>query len=217
MKPFALLAVVMLVISVCCAQNDAVLKPLKIDFKNRGYFYASSVPLKSTRGLGGWGGSDNRYQQLTTQNFFEESKLSVILRVEEPAVFAGKYAGYALYVVNARNDTVFFEAQDSRLDMKLQALDKDGEWRDIEYLPGSWCGNSYHQLYLPSHYFWKFAVPEYKGTLKTRIRAALSYLTAQSASAQWIYSNEIEGSVNKGQFTKIPKYQPNGMMDPYDN
>ena len=26
---------------------------------------------------------------------------------------------------------------------------ENGAWRDIEHLPGSWCGNSYHQVTLP--------------------------------------------------------------------
>ena len=30
-----------------------------------------------------------------------------------------------------------------------------------------------------------------------------------------IYSNEIEGSVNPGQFWNKKRYHPNGIMDPY--
>jgi len=48
------------------------------------------------------------------------------------------YRGYKLLLVNNTSDNVVLQAQDSRLYMNLQALDKNNEWRDIEYLPSSW-------------------------------------------------------------------------------
>lgn len=114
-------------------------------------------------------------------------------------------------------DTIFFDAQDSRLTMKLQAIDRNGDWRDIEYLPSSWCGNSYHFLYLPTDHYWKFVIPVYHGKIKTRIRAALSYKKSIVGASLWLYSNEFEGSINAGQFSKLPKYSPKGIMDPYNN
>lgn len=47
-----------------------------------------------------------------------------------------------MYVVNNTTNKITFNAQDSRLYMKMQAKDSAGEWKDIEYLPSSWCGNS---------------------------------------------------------------------------
>lgn len=111
----------------------------------------------------------------------------------------------------------FFQAQDSRLNLHLQAQGKKGNWRDIEYLPSSWCGNSYHTLYLPAGYQWSFAVPEYTGTLKTHIRAVLGYKQALDTEEQLLYSNEIESSVNPDQFDKMATYKPNGIMDPYND
>jgi hypothetical protein len=57
-------------------------------------------------------------------------------------------------------------------------------WRDIEYLPGSSCGKSYHTLYLASGEYWEFV-------------------------------NEIEGSVNGGQFWRRLDYYSVGSMNPY--
>lgn len=210
-------ALLMMVAEMASAQQSPVLKPLNIDYKNRGYFYASSAPLEAAAGFGGWGVSDNLYQAITEKNPLPGNTLSVVLKPAEKIAIAQKISGFALYIINSTNDTIFFNAQDSRLNMKLQALDKKGEWRDIEYLPSSWCGNSYHHVYLPAHYQWKFMVPEYTGTLKTRIRATLGFKSSLTADEQWMYSNEIEGSVNPGQFDKMPKYSPNGIMDPYDN
>lgn len=198
------------------SQNAAALKPLNIDYKNRAYCYAASPELESTSGFGGWGGSNNNYQRIQSKQRFPEAMLSVTLRTDEPAAFYEKYAGIALYVANTGTDTLFFNAQDSRLNLKMQAF-HNGQWKDIEYLPSSWCGNSYHMVYLPIQTYWTFTVPRYIGKIKTRLRVALEYKSSLNGELQWVYSNEVEGSVNMGQFSKLPKYESMGIMDPYDN
>jgi hypothetical protein len=195
----------------------SAVKPLNIDFKNRAYFYAASPQIKKTSGLGGWAESGNYFEKLNTSHRYKPQKLTVHIDTSENEVLAGKFKGFSLYVVNTMSDTVYFTAQDSRLSMKLQALDKDGKWADIEYLPGSWCGNSYHMVFLPSQYYWKFTMPMYEGKQKTKVRAALAYKSSMNEKEEWIYSNEISGSINKGQFSKLPKYEAGGIMDPYTN
>lgn len=198
-------------------QPTATPEPLNINFKNRAYFHAASQPLESVAGFGGWAESGNMYRALTFPSSYETGKLTVYIDQNQPSVFAEKYRGHTLYVVNMLTDTLFFAAQDSRLNMKLQAQDSKGEWKDIEYIPSSWCGNSYHTLYLPSSYYWTFSIPVYEGKIKTRIRAALSWKRSREADEQWVYSNEFSGSINSGQFSKMPKYTPGGIMDPYNN
>lgn len=217
MKTTLLVTLLVVAAGMASAQPPSTVKPLNIHYKNRGHFYASSAPLQSTAGFGGWADSDNLYQPVRNQPQGMGNKLIVLLKPEERHTLADKFSGFAAYVINTTNDTIFFQAQDSRLNMKLQAQDKKGEWRDIEYLPNSWCGNSYHHVYLPARYQWMFTVPEYTGTLKTKLRAILGYKLEMDAEEQWLYSNEIDGSVNPGQFTRMPKYTPNGLMDPYNN
>jgi hypothetical protein len=197
--------------------QHATSEPVNINFKNRSYFYAASPPLESTSGFGGWAESVNMYQALAFPSPYETGKLTVHVDANQQVIFAEKYRGYTLYVVNTVTDTLFFDAQDSRLDMKLQAQDSKGEWKDIEYIPSSWCGNSYHTLYLPSSYYWRFSIPVYEGKIKTQIRAALAWKSSRDAEQQWVYSNEFAGSINAGQFSKMPKYTPGGLMDPYNN
>lgn len=211
--PFCL---VLLAVAVNAQNTGPQLKSININFKNRCYFHASSPQINTTRGAGGWGGSNNYFEKVKPENNFPVSQLAVIIRPEEIIAVGNNYAGISLYVVNTQADTVFFDAQDSRLNMKLQAF-HNGEWKDIEYLPNSWCGNSYHMVYLPASTYWKFIMPRYEGKLKTRLRAALGYKDSVRGEERWVYSNEVEGSVNLGQFTKMPKYSPNGIMDPYDN
>jgi hypothetical protein len=206
----------MSVVGMTYAQQSTALKPLRINFKNRGYFYASSAPHTAAAGLGGWAESGNMYTAVTDQNY-STGGLIVLLKPDESRTIAEKFEGFAVYIINQTDDTVFFDAQDSRINMKLQAKNKKGEWSDIEYLPSSWCGNSYHNVYLPANYQWSFTAPRYEGTLKTHIRAVLGYKKNLEAEEQWLYSNEIAGSVNPGQFNQTRKYEPAGIMDPYDN
>lgn len=65
------------------------------------------------------------------------------------------------------------KASDSRLSIIREALDEDGEWKPIEYLPKSWCGNSYHHVTLPSEHYWSFAAPVYAGPHRVQMRFVL--------------------------------------------
>ena len=128
---------------------DQPLAALHIDYMNRGYFYAASPHVEALAGLGGWGESGNLFKRMTGLDGFAFDSLSIRVEASEEALFLGQYPGMKLFVANTRQDTSFFSAQDSRLFLKLQAKDQRGEWRDIEYLPNSWCGNSYHTLISP--------------------------------------------------------------------
>ena len=137
------------------------------------------------------------------------------MRTADTSTWLGRYPGARLYVVNSTSDTIRFEAQDSRLDIKMQAIDKTGTWRDIEYLPNSWCGNSYHEIELLSGYYFSFSIPVYKGSVKTKLRAELKYLDPKTGKEAIMYSNEFKGSVNPGQFWRKLEYTPSNIMDPY--
>ncbi|HEV7782271.1 MAG TPA: WG repeat-containing protein [Chitinophagaceae bacterium] len=189
---------------------------LNIDHMNRGYYYASSKYKKELAGSGGWGGSSNGSKTISQPGKKNVDSLQVFIDESAETKWAEKYEGIKLYVTNFSNDTLFFDAQDSRLYLKLQARDTHGDWKDIEYLPGSWCGNSYHTLFLATKEQWEFAIPVYQGEFKTRIRAGLSYKTnADAKDDKIIYSNEIEGTINPGQLWNRQAYYSKGLMDPY--
>lgn len=174
-------------------------EPVNITYMNRGYFYAYSNPVKDY--YNGWGVSRNEPKTLPN----ESTGMGLVL-VEDD---------FTLFLKNFSSDTVQFAAQDSRLYMKLQAIDREGKWRDIEYLPSSWCGNSYHTIALPPGYYWEFNLPKYQGEFETSIRVELSRFNTTSGKNEIMYSNEFPGSVNPGQFWRKPGYSPNGLMDPY--
>lgn len=195
---------------------------LNIDCMNRGYFYASSYADESD--LGGFGGSNNKSNEITAEIKSTENQLSVYVDIQKQEKFYDVSNGLGVYVLNASKEPVKFNAQDSRLYMKVQALDEDGKWKDIEYLPSSWCGNSYHVLTLNANTYWKFVMPVYEGDYKTHLRVELKYIDPMDDSPnRWekkeitIYSNEFEGSINLAQFWRKKEYYPNGIMDPYND
>jgi len=170
---------------------QAVLTPAVVEFKVRGYFIA---PLQS-RAIGA--GSQA-----------PRGKLSLIAYPERTAKF-GRYKGFRVALVNATRAGHHFEAQDLRINVVREALDPAGRWRPVEYLPDSWCGNSYHVMYLPPGRYWSFTAPVYAGAFLTRMRFVLEQPGLR------LVSNEFAGSVNLEQFEVLQGHTPTNIMDPY--
>lgn len=196
--------------------TSTALKYFNIDYMNRGYFYAyESRGEPGTGHSGGWAVSSNTPRKIMEQAF-PVNQLTITIDTIRVDTFATAYYGYPLYVSNTTADTVRFNAQDSRLYLKLQAKYGNMDWNDIEYLPSSWCGNSYHTIGLEPGAYWHFAIPNYQGEIKAKIRAELKYIDKQDPKKnKIIYSNEINGSVNPAQFWWKSRYNPDGIMDPY--
>jgi hypothetical protein len=119
------------------------------------------------------------------------------------------YKGHTLYLINNTDSTQRYTGCDSRLNIIAQ-VKVDTGWAAIEYNPSSWCGNSYHQVYLKSKEYWSFAVPSYSGKIKSMLRYKLN------DGSQTIYSNPIACSYNKEQLGKKQGHNATNIMDPYD-
>jgi len=201
-----LLAIVSLISSIGFAQEC-----LNVDYKIRGYFYAGTAQ-QDTISPGGFGGSSNTpkplLQKLRSRSTADALQIVV---TDEATSFAKNYKGMKVYVVNTTGSTIGLDAQDSRLELKRQVFHK-GQWKDIEYLPSSWCGNSYHQVFIKSNQYWEFNAPCLEGKMAATFRFELSV-----NNEQIIYSNEFEGSFNKSQLKKEQGHTANNIMDPYNN
>ncbi len=186
---------------------------LNIDYMLRGDFYAASQSSEQFDGHGGWGGSSNYAKKIGVNSSFETGKIQ--LKVDS-AIQKNKknYHGFALMLANTTQDTLVLEAQDSRIYMYLQAKDSSDTWRDIMYLPSSWCGNSYHKVFLAPGEYWDFTVPAMEGDIHTKLRVALK---TQSSGAPEFTSNEFEGGINPAQFWRKEGYSPASIMEPYDD
>lgn len=185
---------------------------LKVNYKLRGYFYAGSSQVDSLS-PGGFYAAKNIPQPCTINelNLIKTNEIQVIVAIDSITAFSEKHAGFKVYVINASNKTQSLDAQDSRLYMTRQVFYKN-KWQDIEYLPSSWCGNSYHKVFIKPNEFWAFSAPCFKGRIKAKFRFAL---TMNDTSI--LYSNSFEGSFNKSQLQKEQGHKTQGIMDPYNN
>ena len=188
--------------------ND--LEAMNINFMTRGYFYAGSREDKDAPG--GFGPSDNMPKGNSALRSVKKGELYLLALPYEQVAFRQKYAGMKVLLVNATNEEKAFAASDSRLSIVQEALDKDGKWKPVEYLPSSWCGNSRHRVFLGANEHWEFAAARYTGKIKTKLRFVL--MTRDEGN---IVSNEFEGSINPKQFTDQEGHEPGSIMDPYNN
>jgi hypothetical protein len=201
-------------------------EPMNIDYMNRGYFYAK----QNNTGHGNSRYAANQTTQSEDKTFLPDA-VSVSVDADSPVSFHGIAAGMTVYLANNTKDTVWFNAQDSRLYMNMQAKDADGNWRDIEYLPSSWCGNSYHSLSLAPSAYWTLLAPRYDGSMPTKLRIQVRIVAPADVTAidtrredrtyhgrrqLTIFSNEFDGRINLAQFWRKPDYYPSGIMDPYN-
>jgi hypothetical protein len=188
-------------------------------------FAKSSAELSNLRGSG-FGSSDNAAQKIEDKSMFKESGFFLKLDNAKKITYEvhgingkEKINGYNLYIVNKSKKIVKIEACDSRLPVVAEVF-IDDKWQPIEYLPQSWCGNSYHEVGLNKNEYWKFNVPKYDGKIKTKIRYKLDMSsrynrdTDNTGKEKFIYSNEVETKINKEQLKDKPQYKSGGIMDP---
>lgn len=185
------------------------IRPLNIDFMLRGIFSAYDITTKKSNG---WATSDNIPKKNMTGQF-AKNKLNVVISTTAKTTFLNSYKGITVYVANTTSKNIAFDAMNSKLTMIIQAKDADGKWKDITFLPRSWCGNSYHSLTLPVNEHWEFSMPVFDGSMETEIRIKLT----PEFKKKEFYSNSIKARINPAQFFYQQQYYPKGIMDPYSN
>lgn len=184
---------------------------LDVEFMLRGYFFAGSR-IEDPEALGGFGPSGNLSQSLDGHLEKGADSISLFALPEVSAPFREGFAGFRVVLVNTTDQVQSFEASDSRLPIVRQAMTEQGDWKAIEYLPSSWCGNSSHRVFLERDHYWSFTAPVYDGPIQTKMRFALL-----REHSEPIYSNEFGGRINPGQFTDKQGHTPTGIMDPYND
>ncbi|MDX1939285.1 MAG: WG repeat-containing protein [Saprospiraceae bacterium] len=192
------------------------IQKLNSEYMLRGGFSAASPYKAELAGFGGWATSNNLSQKVKKDKKLKPNQFYVEIRENEKETYANQYKGFAFYIINTTPDTIAFEAQDSWLYLTIEAQDDKGNWKPIQYIPGSWCGNSYHQVFLAKNEYWKFTMPKFSGAQKTKLRLALQYRDPQTNQIQYIYSNTVKGKINPAQFWQKQEYTPTNIMDPYD-
>ncbi len=185
------------------ADDDLAL--LRFPAQLSGYFFAQSA-IPDEAAFGGFGKSDNKPHRVVGESVSSQPQIVLVALPDEVAVFAldstGKYPvervtlesktfkGFKVLLLNETPDVVWFSATDSRLSVVREAMDQSGEWKPIEALPGSSCGNSYHRVALEPNQYWSFSAPAYAGEFLTKMRFRLDDTV----------SNEFEGTMVLSQF-----------------
>lgn len=179
---------------------------LNVKFKLRGYFYAGTSQVDSTA-LGGFYEDKNSPKNLTSEisEYSKSNRLEIIVKPDLTTEFEKGISGFKVFIINKSDSIKELTAQDSRLYIKRQVFYKN-EWRDIEYLPSSWCGNSYHSVFIKPNEYWDFTAPCLKGKIDAKFRFEL-YVKEELT----IYSNEFNGSFNKKQLKKEQGHKPIGL------
>jgi hypothetical protein len=203
-------------------QKMSSIDTLDIDYKSSASYVAYSFPIlddeeakgNEEEGYNGWSRSSNMYQKINFQTI--ENKLEIKIQSNQLDTSNHYVASYQVYLSNTTQDTAWFSAQDSRIYMTLQAKNQKGKWVTIEDYQNSWCGNSYHTLFLPPNSFWNFSTPIFKGSLKTPFRLALEVKKdKESRKNKILYSNIFVGSINPAQFWRINRNYSDNLMNPY--
>lgn len=172
-------------------------KPLKVK-ERLGGFYSAVSKLKNTDTRDGIGVRWNWPKELANKAWGAKENVALVAFPDEHVAF-GKHRGMALRLINRTKQPVDFRACDSRLYLVQEARDDKGRWREIEDMPWSRCGNSYHDVALAASEYWEFSAPLYRGAAKTKIRFRLD-ASQRRGKDRWIYSNEFDGEVAKTQF-----------------
>lgn len=177
--------------------NETGLKPARFQSPIQGYCVAVSI-VKDPKAFDGFRYSTN-LQTITAPKMLERKRVYLLARPFQIVPFADGYVGFELLLINGTRKTASFNSCDGRLSIVQEASIAGGPWRPLELLPGSWCGNSYYQVFLESKKSWRFVAPKYEGETKARLRFRF-----EQAPGKICYSNEFDGSVNLAQFQIKP-------------
>ena len=156
-------------------------------YMQMGSYYATSR-AEDPQALGGFGISGAMHQPVEKH----------LYRDSLNALLSENKSGLILYLSNGSTDGAWIRAADSNILGILEAKDKHGNWRPIEYKPWYTCGNSYHRLHLPVHEGWKFLIDIPRGTFYTAVR--WKYFGNEKP----LYSNEVKTGVPETRFELQP-------------
>lgn len=112
-----------------------------------------------------------------------------------------------VYFINNTSNSIYLQTQDWQFIGIVEALDKEKQWRPIQYWQYSKCGDSYLTRPVNAHSTTVFIAPApNKGNYKTRLR----YRVFGADSI--LYSNEFEAAINYADFERVATAKVNPMV-----
>ncbi|WP_378176828.1 hypothetical protein [Aquimarina sp. SS2-1] len=197
--------------------NGQELNCLDVPYKLRGYFYAGSGII-DTEAPGGFYEASNRPKKNDQfiRKIGNNSDLQLVVKTDSIVEFRDGVKGFKVFLINSTDSIYLLSAQDSRISVVRQVYYKN-EWQDVEYLPSSSCGNSYHSVYIKPNEYWDFTAPCMEGKIKSKFRFNLHIGVTKDLAIKNLYSNEFEGSFNKEQLKREQGHESINILNPYNN
>ena len=117
-------------------------------------------------------------------------------------MYLDKFAGNKFYVVNTTENNSRLKLDGERINVIMQAKDKNGSWKNIEYFVPDIDRSEFNDDILLRNSYREMTLPVYKGEFKTLLRVSLSYYNKVRNPDKLItiYSKPFEGSINNQQF-----------------
>jgi len=142
--------------------------------------YLAASPVEDPTALGGFGEGGDLPSPLNGRR--RVGILGPLLRFDRDGPLL-------VEVINTTDAAAWLPALDSKLQMILEVLDREGRWQPAERLRAIWCGNSRHRVQLPRNHAWTYRLSTNKGPFKTKLRAKLKTERGE------VYSPPIEAAV----------------------
>lgn len=120
------------------------------------------------------------------------SPMGVWEYLKKPEYRVDKIA-YPVFIENLSKDTLEI-GFGNILPIIMEAKDENGTWKPIQKKFKYGCGKGLTQFYLGPKQLAVTTMKQFEGTFKTKLRLVFSYTTLK------VYSNEIDGYINKAQF-----------------
>jgi hypothetical protein len=117
-------------------------------------WYCAGSNVIDDKALGGFGPCDNLPKKYTNGFPAPDGQVSLLAFPDEIVEREG-HKLISLRLVNRSNQVVGFVACNSQLYI-VQESRHFGQWRPLEGFPQSWCGNSFHRVFLEPNEYWDF-------------------------------------------------------------
>ena len=153
------------------------------------------------------------HQNLKNKSLYPSDELSIRVDTKAKDTFAHNYQGYKVYVANTTSKEALFSTTSGYISISVQALNKQGEWKDLEYSHHLFtitdCGLPHGYVTLWPDKCIKFTIPVYEGGYSTKLRVAI--IKKEGV----LYSDPFTGSINGGQFWRKNQIDWSGVEQDY--
>jgi hypothetical protein len=166
-------------------------------------WYGAGSKITDEKALGGFGPCGNFPKKCANDFPGTRGQLTLIAYPAE-IVDVGQRKAMLVRLVNRTEKVAEFSACDSRLYIVQEALDRTGQWKPLEKFPETFCGNSFHRVFLDVNEYWEFFGVPRDGSCATKLRFRLEPGGEPGIAqpGEGVYSNEYTGRIDPAAFVR---------------